>query len=144
MAGPYKILEKVGNSYKIDFPESMRIHRIISPDRLRKAANDPLPGQTNEPPPLIIIEKEQEWEVEQVLAVRTYYGKLQYRVQWLGFDYDPEWYYASNLKYAPHKLRDFHNAHLDRPGPLRKLADWLKLWEDGVDIYEYLNDDKPA
>ena len=76
MAGPYKILEKVGNSYKIDFPESMRIHRIISPDQLRKAANDPLPGQTNEPPPLIIIKKEQEWEVEQVLAVRTYYGKL--------------------------------------------------------------------
>ena len=60
MAGPYQILEKVGNSYKIDLPASIKVYSIISPDHLRKAANDPLPAQANEPPPAIEVDSEDE------------------------------------------------------------------------------------
>jgi hypothetical protein len=76
MEGPYKILEKVGNSYRIDFPASIKVHPIISRDRLRKAANDPLPGQRNEPQEPITVNGESEWEVDDILVVRTRYGKL--------------------------------------------------------------------
>lgn len=46
----------------------MTIHPIFSPDKLRCAANDPLPGQVIETPELIVVGDEQEWEVEEVLA----------------------------------------------------------------------------
>lgn len=78
MARPFTILEQVGKSYRLELPGSMKIHPVFSPDKLRRAANDPLPGQVTEPPEPIVVADGQEWEAEEVLASRLCRRQLQY------------------------------------------------------------------
>lgn len=145
MAGPFLILERVGNSYRLELPRTMKIHPIFSPDKLRRASNDPLPGQVVEPPEPIVVGDEQEWEVEEVLASRINRRRLQYQVKWIGFDEDQTWYSAGNFKGSPHRIRDYHQKYPDEPGPPRRLPEWLRAWEDGIDeIKDHPHDNTPT
>jgi hypothetical protein len=88
MAGPYPILYQVSNSYKVKLPESIKIYNIFSPDYLYKAADDLLPGQKNEPPLLIQVIIDREYEIQDILALKAERGKLLYRVSWVGYNED--------------------------------------------------------
>ena len=57
---------------------------------MKHAANDPYPGQIAPPPPAIIIDREEEWEVETIVDSGLHYNRLQYLVKWKGYDI-PTW-----------------------------------------------------
>ena len=72
-----------------------------------------------------ICPAEDEWEVEKLLAARGQRGKLQHKVKWIGYDDDPPWYNAGNLRKSPVAIRDFHQETKE----LRLLARMLgKGW----------------
>jgi transposase InsO family protein len=127
--GPFEVLEQVGHSYRLKLPPGSNIHDVFAPDVLSKDPNNPLPGQANPNPPAVIVEGEQEWEVQEVLASRLFRRQLQYQVKWLGHDTDPTWYPAENFQNAPHRLRKFHQDNPSQPGPPRLLEEWIHDWE---------------
>ena len=61
--------------------------------------------------------------MDEILASRAYYNKLQYRVKWVNSEPDPTWYYASDFVGCLHKLREFHTKNPGVPGPPRYLTD---------------------
>ena len=122
MEGPYEVLEQVGHSYKLKLPDSMKIHPVFHAEKLRRDPGDPLPGQANpEPAPLELEDGELEYEIQEVLVVKLVRGRLKYRIQWKGWDPDPEWYPASALSNSLLALRDFHAANPTRSGPPANL-----------------------
>ena len=60
MIGPFQIIEQVRHVYQLDLPPIIRIYDMFSPDKLWKAANNPLSGQQQELPEPIKINNDQE------------------------------------------------------------------------------------
>jgi hypothetical protein len=104
----------------------MKIHPIFPAEYLRKDPDNPLPGQANAPLLPIQVTADEEYEVQEIIAVKLVRGKLVYRAKWTGADEDPEFYPASDFKYSPHWLRDFYLANPMLLRPPANLALWLK------------------
>jgi len=89
MAGPYCIVEQIDNAYKLDLSASIYMHPVFSSDKLQKAVTNFFSGQIENPPPAIEVNEKYKWEVKEILAVCLHWGKLQYKVKWVGYDNDP-------------------------------------------------------
>jgi len=81
MLGFFTNLGPVDSSYKLELPETMRVHDVFHPGLLRLVADDSLPGQKNEPPESIVVNDEDEWKIDDILNSRRYRRRLQYRVK---------------------------------------------------------------
>jgi hypothetical protein len=89
MAGPYKILKKISNLYKVKLPDLVKVHSVFLLDKLQKATMDSLLGQVNPPPLLIQVNSKDEWEIKEILACKLIRGTLKYHISWKGYNLDP-------------------------------------------------------
>lgn len=143
-SGPFEIIEKVGHSYRLELPESIRVHPVFAPEKLRLAARtEPLPGQLADPTPPLEVDGEDAWEVDEVVAVRLHYRKLQYKAKWIGNE-DYNWYPASDFKNAPQKLLEFHRRYPNLPGPPKRLHIWVEAALNDRFEPDHPDDNKPA
>ena len=141
MSGPYKIIEQIGHSFKLQLPDSIKVHPVFHADRLRKDPDNPLPGQQNADLPPVQVDDQEEYEVDQVLAVKLLRNKLRYRIKWKGWDDDPKWYPVSTLRNAPMALRTFYQDNPTKKGPPKNLEYWLDCAAKDVFIETRLDDD---
>ena len=117
--GPYKILEVVGESkmaFKLDLPPQMKIHPVFHASLLDSHHANTIPGRTQPPPPAVTVEDVLEYEVKEILDSRVRNSKLEYLVDWVGYDpHERSWEPASYLDHAPEEIARYHERYPDRP-----------------------------
>jgi hypothetical protein len=117
--GPYKILEVVGESkmaFKLDLPPRMKIHPVFHASLLDPHHANTIPGRTQPPPPAVTVEDALEYEVKEILDSRVRNSKLEYLVDWVGYDpHERSWEPASYLDHAPEEIARYHERYPDRP-----------------------------
>ena len=79
---------------------------------------NPFPDWVVDPPPALQVDGVEEFEVHEILDSRFRRGKLQYYVDWVGYDVsDHSWELAGNLGHATEALRNYHQKFPSRPRP---------------------------
>ena len=124
--GPYKVLSKVGHvAYHLDLPDALRIHDVFHVSLLRPYASD----GTIQPPPPILIEDEEHFEVDRILdhmdrKLRQKGNKREFPVRWLG--YVPEhnsWEPEENLQDCQETLGNYWKS-LEQQQSTHERVSW--------------------
>ena len=109
--GPYLIAEVVGShNYKLKLPfEQGLLHPVFHTNLLKPAPDDPLPGQTNPPPPPVSIDADGSllWAIDAILDSKRD-PDFQYLIQWRGYDAaDQSWEPLANVVNAHSSVATF-------------------------------------
>jgi hypothetical protein len=106
--GPYPILEQLSPvTYRIKLPPSLPIKNVFHVNLLTLFHETKEHGQNYLQPPPEVIDREEEFEVEEIIDERTYQKKKQYLVKWSGYPAsDNSWVDAKDLN-APQLLKKY-------------------------------------
>lgn len=118
--GHFKIIRAINPyTYLLNLPHTMRISPVVHTSLLRPAADDPVPGQTNLPPPPIIVNEAEEWEVKSIVKSRLNCSKrrFKYLVKWLGYP-DATWEPKENIISTAALVNQFYHAYPNKPRPV--------------------------
>ncbi len=114
----YSITVKVEIFYHLQLSRSIKhIHSMFSSKYLQSSLSNSLSKQHSESSRLMIIEENKEhWKVDNILNLRRYRERLQYKIKWIEIDCDNEWYYVDKGKFDGSKkfLNEFHKLYLNK------------------------------
>lgn len=66
--GHFPITETIGLlAYRLELSTSIKIILVFHVSQLELAADDPYPEQIQSPPPSVVVDREEEYEVEEIL-----------------------------------------------------------------------------
>ncbi|MBW0558888.1 hypothetical protein O181_098603 [Austropuccinia psidii MF-1] len=120
--GPFEVIKKIGShAYHLKLPQQWSsVHLVFHVSLLEPVKKSSITNCHQFPPPLILVEEQEEWGVAQALDSKLKRGKLWYLVEWKGFSEDPKrttWEPTSNFTNSPDLVKDFHSLYPDKPGP---------------------------
>ena len=120
MDWPYKVTQITPNVVELKLPKTLRIHPVVNVSHVKPYLG-PLPGRSvSRPGPIQVSKKRNEqYEVDYIVASHIYRCQLQYLVHWKGYEeHEHTWELASNVKNAPLVVEHFYKENPSAPWKL--------------------------
>jgi Chromo (CHRromatin Organisation MOdifier) domain len=117
--GPFPITDVISLVvYRLTLPLSWKIHNVYHVSLLTPYKETEEHGPNFAEPPPELIEEQEEYEVEQILASRLYgrWKKLQYLIRWKGYSHAHDSWASVDDVHAPDLVQAFHRDHPQAPG----------------------------
>ena len=84
--GPFRIIRVISEvNYELELPRTMHVHPVFHVGLLTPFTPDTIEGRVQPPPPPVIVDGDEEFEVESILDAKLERGKLKYLVHWKGY-----------------------------------------------------------
>jgi len=116
--GPFVVERQIGPmAYHLRLPHGMKqLHPVFNVVKLTLAPDDLITGRKMEDhPPPIVIDREVEWEVEEILDSHWHQRRFQYLIKWKEYGHEHNsWESASEVS-APELTVEFHYKHPGAP-----------------------------
>ena len=86
-AGSFKVKWVINPyAYELNLSRAYEVHSVFHVNLMNSVATDPLEGHWQEPLPLILINEEKEWLMEEILDARKIRRSLNYLIKWVEFN----------------------------------------------------------
>ena len=120
--GPFTITRVINNNaYVLDLPMSMsRVHNTFNVSQLKlyRDGSNRFPNREQQvydrPPPELIHDGQEAWEVEAIRGKRGHGSHVRYLVKWKGYpDHESTWEPLRSLRFAYDAIREFELQNSD-------------------------------
>ena len=113
--GPFTLLEQHSPvTFSVDLPPTYKIHNVFHVDVFRHYTESPIAfGQRKQaPPPPVIIDGDEEYEVEAIVGYRKHRRQHQFLIDWKGYGReDQTWEPASELDHCRELVDKYKKDH---------------------------------
>jgi hypothetical protein len=112
--GPFKVSHRVGDlAYRLELPNTMKIHNVFHVSKLKKYVWD---SRVQPPPPPLVVDGVEEFEVESILDHRKVKSgrsfRDEYLVRWTGYGVEhDEWVPLANFGDDLEPIREYWKTH---------------------------------
>ena len=112
--GPFVIIERIGKlAYRLDIPDRSRAHNVFHVSNLKKYLTSSSTKKKITMPDAIVVDGQEEFEVEEILDVKSTRNHKLYLVKWKGYPlHDATWEPLSNLANAKESVERFERKRL--------------------------------
>jgi len=96
-----------------------QLHPVFNIVKLTPAPDNLITGRKMEDHPLpIVIDREAEWEVEEILDSHWHWRRFQYLIKWKGYSHEHNFWESTSKVFAPELTAEFYHKY---PGALRHV-----------------------
>ena len=121
--GPFLVIRVLlPLTYELRLPVQWKLHPVFHIDLLTPYRETDFHGANYDKPPPDLIDGEEEYEVERIVASRRFGRgrKLQYLVKWKGYpDVENQWVAKADV-FAEGAIREFHNSNSEQGVHIRR------------------------